>query len=100
MKVIKKYFIKKDTPASQTVYITKNAEIVNVIDTEYAFSLIALCDSLETMADLRTFKVVDTNITIFEDNISYLGAQAAEGQNRCRSNGYGKGTAEPCRPHR
>jgi hypothetical protein len=73
MKTLKEYRLKKDIVAPQTIYITRGADIVNLIDLDFDLALIVLCDSTEIATNLRTFKVCDLYATIFDDNIKYIG---------------------------
>jgi hypothetical protein len=73
MKTLKEYRLKKDLIAPQTLYITKGARVVNLIDLGFDLSLIILCSSTETNTDLRTFKVCNLYEVIYYDNIEYVG---------------------------
>jgi hypothetical protein len=73
MKTLKEYRLKKDIITSQTFYITKGAEIVNLVDLDFDLALIALCDSTSNEADLRTFRVCSLYETIYDSNIKYIG---------------------------
>ena len=73
MKVLKNYHVVKDNIAPQTLYVTKNANIVAVVDDGPDFILVALCPAHEPDTDLRTFQVYSTYAIIYEDNIRYLG---------------------------
>ena len=78
MKTIKVYRLKKDVFTPQTVYITKGAEVVNLIDLDFDLGLIVVCDSTSSESDLRTFKVCDTFTTIYDDRIKYIGNFGAQ----------------------
>lgn len=74
MKTLKEYRIKKDIITPQTVYVTRGAEVVNLIDLGFDLSLIVLCDSTSSVSDLRTFRVCSLYETIYDDNIKYIGS--------------------------
>ena len=75
MKVIKDYRLKKDDITPQPLYITKGAEIVNILELDsLELALFVLCDKSESNTELRTFQVYDTWSTIYEDNIVYVGS--------------------------
>lgn len=73
MKTIKEYRIKKDIITPQTFYITKGAEVVNLIDLDSDLALIVVCDSISRESDLRTFRVCSLYETIYDDSIKYIG---------------------------
>ena len=73
MQKIKEYKLKKDVIAPQTIYVTKNAKVVNLVDLDYDLTLIVVCDALEQDNDLRTFKICDSYANIYEENITYIG---------------------------
>ena len=73
MKHIKEYRLQKDTIAPQTAYITKGADIVNLIDLGFDVALIVVCNYPEMQTELRTFKVCNLTEILYEDNIRYIG---------------------------
>ncbi len=73
MKVLREYAIKKAAVGPQTLYITKGSEVVAVKYDEYSISLIVLCNAIERDTDLRTFRVVHSYETLFDDAIKYIG---------------------------
>ena len=73
MRTIKEYHIDKDKIIPQTIYATKNAEVVNVVLTDFDLDIITLCDSTETSTDLRTFKICNVGEIIYDNNIRYVG---------------------------
>ena len=75
MKIIKEYRLRKDLITPQTLYITKNAEIVNIVDIDdFDVALIAVCDALEQSTDLRTFQIHASYTNIYENDFKYIGA--------------------------
>ena len=74
MKTIKEYRIKKDIITPQTVYITKGASVVKLLDLGYnELALFVLCDPLQNDSDLRTFKICSTHETLYTDAVCYIG---------------------------
>lgn len=74
MKTLREYRLKKDIITPQTFYITRGADVVNLIDLDLDLSLIVLCDSVNSESDLRTFRVCSLYETIYDDNIKYIGS--------------------------
>ena len=74
MKTIKEYRLNKDLITPQTLYITKDACIVNLVDLDFDLALITISDYTEQATELRTFKICNTYEPIYEDNIKYIGS--------------------------
>ena len=74
MKTIREYRLRKELVGNQTCYITKDAEVVGIEDLDYnEVALFALCDSIESATDLRTFRLCTTYETVYDDTVAYIG---------------------------
>jgi hypothetical protein len=78
VKIVREYRLRKELVGNQTCYITKGAEVVGIEDLGYnEVALFAICDSVESTTDLRTFRLCNTYETIYDNAIAYVGRAGA-----------------------
>lgn len=73
MNTIKEYLLDSKCVTRQTIYLPKNAKIVDVQETPNGLMLFAVVNPVETSNDLRIFKICTLNETLYEDSIEYIG---------------------------
>jgi hypothetical protein len=72
--IVKEYRLEKKNIEQQTLYITKDADIVGFRDAGTYIALIAVTDFAETHTSLRTFKIYSADSPIYhEGRLKYIG---------------------------